>query len=85
MKLEQAIEKISSKPAAAAGIKDRGVIRKRAKADIVIFDPEAVNDLATMENPYRRATGFGWVVVNGRLAVADGQLTKVGSGKVLRL
>jgi N-acyl-D-amino-acid deacylase len=66
-------------------MKDRGVIREGAAADLVIFDPETVQDRATYRDPHQLATGVLYVVVNGQLAMDDGRLTGAKAGRVLRL
>jgi dihydroorotase/N-acyl-D-amino-acid deacylase len=82
--LETAIEKLTSVPAAQIGIRDRGVLREGAYADLVVFDPATVADLATYEEPARHPVGIEHVVVNGRLAVANGVETAERSGRLLR-
>lgn len=82
--LEAAIRKMTSMPAAKLGISDRGVIRAGNWADIVVFDPGRVIDLATYEDPHQISRGVEYVFVNGRLAVERGELTGTLAGRVLR-
>jgi len=82
--IEDAIRAMTSLPARVFSLSDRGELRAGAFADLVVFDPAAVQDHATYENPYGVATGMSWVVVNGQIAIADGTPTAVLAGKVLR-
>lgn len=70
--LEEAIRKMTSMPALAFRLKDRGTIREGNWADIVIFDPETVTDKATFEEPHQYSEGFDAVIVNG-VVVYDGK------------
>jgi N-acyl-D-amino-acid deacylase len=72
MTLEDAIRKMTSQPATAFRMKDRGLLRPGAFADVTIFDPAAVADQATFENPHQYSTGIKSVLVNGTV-VFDGQ------------
>jgi N-acyl-D-amino-acid deacylase len=71
-------------PAAQVGLRDRGVLREGAYADLVVFDPATVADVATYEEPARHPVGIEHVVVNGRLAIADGVETDARPGRLLR-
>jgi N-acyl-D-amino-acid deacylase len=82
--LEQAVRKMTGMPAARVGLKDRGVIREGAFADITIFDPATVRDLSTFENPNQYPEGIPFVIVNGQLSVDNGQRTSALAGRVLR-
>jgi N-acyl-D-aspartate/D-glutamate deacylase len=84
LSLEAAIAKLTSVPAERLGLSDRGVIREGLAADLVVFDPATVLDLATFEKPARYPTGIPHVVVNGRLAIRDGKETGERSGRLLR-
>lgn len=84
LSLEDAIRKMTSYPAQLFGLKDRGVLRPGAFADLVIFDPARVNDRATFEKPRREATGIKTVIINGCVVVADGELTDGLQGEVIR-
>jgi N-acyl-D-amino-acid deacylase len=70
--LPEAVRKMTSMPAARIGLKDRGVIRVGAKADLVVFDPLKVADQSTFPEPGKPSTGIAQVFVNGQL-VWDGQ------------
>lgn len=82
--LENAVAKLSSVPAARLGLRDRGVLRAGAFADLVVFDSATVADEATYEQPSRHPVGIEHVVVNGRLAVQAGQETGERAGRLLR-
>jgi N-acyl-D-aspartate/D-glutamate deacylase len=71
-------------PARRLGLRDRGVIRVGAKADLVVFDARRVADQATYQDPHRYPTGIDHVVVNGRLVIKDGEHTGSLPGRVLR-
>lgn len=82
--LEEAVRTATSLPAAVFGFADRGVIRAGAVADLILFDPAAVQDRATYANPHEIAAGMSLVVVNGRVAWRDGAGTGVLAGQVLK-
>lgn len=82
--LEEAICKMTSRPAARIGLEDRGVLAEGMFADIVVFDPEEIRDVATFEDSHRYAEGIVHVLVNGLLTIQDGQHTKERAGQVLR-
>jgi N-acyl-D-amino-acid deacylase len=83
LSLEDAIRKMTSLPAARLGLPDRGLLRVGMKADVVVFDPERIQDQATFADPEQYAEGLEWVLVNGVPAVAEGRPTGSLSGKVL--
>ncbi|WP_141264018.1 MULTISPECIES: N-acyl-D-amino-acid deacylase family protein [unclassified Neomoorella] len=82
--LEQAIHKMTAMPARRMELKDRGLLVPGYKADVVAFDPGTIASRATRANPNRLAAGVRWVLVNGQVAVKDGQLTGCSAGEVLR-
>lgn len=81
--LEDAIRSATSLPAQILGLDDRGTIRVGAAADVVVFDPDAIRDLATAQDIHRYPEGIEWVLVNGRPAVAAGRPTGVLAGQVI--
>ena len=81
--LEDAVRKMSAYPASRIGLADRGVIKAGMKADLAIFDPATVMDLATYEAPHQYAAGFSHVIVNGVVAYEDGKMTAARPGRVL--
>jgi N-acyl-D-amino-acid deacylase len=82
--LEQAIHKMSALPASRIRLTDRGRIAAGLAADIAVFDPARVQDKATYEEPFQYPAGISAVVVNGAVALRDGQRGAPGSGKALR-
>ena len=84
LSLEPAVAKLTSVPAARLGLRDRGIVREGAVADLVVVDPAAVADRATYEVPSVHPAGIDHVVVNGRLAIRDGAETGVRAGRLLR-
>src|SRR2546428_1529895 len=81
--LEDAVRKMSAYPAQRTGLADRGVLREGMKADVAVFDPNTIRDLATFEQPHQYAEGVALVVVNGQIAVEDGKMTAARPGRVL--
>jgi dihydroorotase/N-acyl-D-amino-acid deacylase len=82
--LEEAVRKMTSLPAQRIGLMDRGLLRPGMKADIAVFDPARVRDVATFENPHRYAEGVSLVIVNGQVVLDGGQVTAARPGTVLR-
>ncbi len=81
--LEDAVRKMTSLPAQALGLKDRGLIREGLAADIAVFDPLTVRDTNTFEYPKSYAAGVPFVLVNGVLVVDKGEHTGALPGRVL--
>jgi len=81
--LPEAVRKMTSFPAGLLGIADRGVLRAGMKADLLIFDPARVRALASYPAPLQLAEGFDVVIVNGRIARRNGQLSDDLYGRVL--
>jgi len=84
LRLEEAIRKFTALPAQRMRLADRGVLKQGMWADVVIFDPETIRDLATFENPNQLAQGMDYVLVNGVLVIDGGKMTGALPGKVLR-
>jgi N-acyl-D-amino-acid deacylase len=82
--LEDAVRKMTSKAAARVHLADRGILRPGMAADITVFDPATIRDVATFERPNRYAAGIRHVFVNGRRVVADGSITSERPGRPLR-
>lgn len=81
--LEFAIRSMTSLPAMVLGIEDRGTIREGNWADLVIFDPERIRDRSEPLEPYRKAEGIEYVLVNGSFVVEAGETTGALPGHVL--
>jgi N-acyl-D-aspartate/D-glutamate deacylase len=71
-------------PASRLRLLDRGRLEEGFAADVVVFDPEAVTDLATFENPMQYPAGIDVVVVNGRVVLRGGARLADGAGQPLR-
>ena len=82
--LEEAVYKLSGLSADKLKIKDRGYLKKGNFADVVIFDPETIQDHATFSNPHQLATGVHHVFVNGMQVLKDGEHTGKTPGRVVR-
>jgi N-acyl-D-amino-acid deacylase len=81
--LPDAIRRLTSLPAANLGLKDRGTLAVGAFADVVAFDPAAIADKATYEQPHQYAVGMRHVVVNGVPVLRDGEHTGATPGRAL--
>jgi len=82
--LEDAIRKFSALPAQRMRLTDRGVLKAGMWADVVIFDPATVHDLATFDDPNQLSEGMDYVLVNGVPVIEQGKMTGALPGKVLR-
>ena len=83
--LENAVKKMTSLPASFLQLKDRGLLIKGYKADIAIFDPEAVRDNATPSDARQYSTGTEYVIVNGKISIENGEYDGALNGKLLLL
>jgi N-acyl-D-amino-acid deacylase len=81
--LEDAIRKFSALPADRMRIADRGVLKAGMWADLVVFDPEKIRDLATFEEPNRLSEGMRFVLVNGVPVIEEGKMTGNLPGRVV--
>lgn len=82
--IAEAIHKITGLPATNLKLKDRGFLREGYFADVVIFDPETIQDHATFENPHQYASGVKDVFVNGTQVLSDGEHTNKMPGRFVR-
>jgi len=82
--LSEAIQKMTSLPAARLGVKDRGLLKEGYKADIAVFGPNTVSSTWTIKSPRSFAKGFEHVFVNGQQTIMQGKRTDNNSGQVLR-
>jgi N-acyl-D-amino-acid deacylase len=84
LSLEDAIRKFSALPAQRMRLTDRGVLKQGMWADVVIFDPNTVKDVATFDNPNQLSQGMEYVLINGVPVIDQGKMTGARPGKVLR-
>jgi N-acyl-D-aspartate/D-glutamate deacylase len=84
MTLEEAVRKMTSLAASRVGITDRGILRPGMMADITVFDPATIQDLATYNDPLKYSVGVKYVFVNGKPVVLEGKITDERPGSVLR-
>jgi len=82
--LEDAIRKFTALPAQRMRFTDRGVLKQGMWADVVVFDPNTVRDVATFDDPNRFSEGMDFVLVNGATVIENGKMTGTLPGKVLR-
>ncbi len=82
--MEEAIHKLTGFPAENLKLRDRGTLRPGSFADVVVFDPAAVRDLATFEEPHQLAEGMGHVFVNGMHVLMNGEHTGATPARVVR-
>lgn len=82
--LAHAIRSMTSLPAAVFGMPDRGILREGAIADLVVFDLDAVRDVAEYTDPHHYSEGMVHVMVNGVPVIAGGVFTGARPGRVLR-
>jgi N-acyl-D-amino-acid deacylase len=81
---EEAIHKMSGKPAAKFHLEQRGILSKGYAADIVVINPDTVEDRSTMEDPYQYPAGIPYVIVNGTVAIDDGRLSEGRTGQIVK-
>ena len=84
LSLEEAIRRMTSQPAQNISIRDRGQLTAGYYADIVIFDPDEVQDHATFKEPHQYSTGVVHVIINGVQVLKDGEHTGATPGRVVR-
>jgi len=82
--LEDAIRKFSALPAQRMRLTDRGVLKAGMWADVVVFDPATIKDMATFAEPNQLSQGMDYVLVNGVPVIEQGKMTGTRPGKVLR-
>ncbi len=81
--LEDAIRKFTALPAARMRFADRGVLKAGMWADVVVFDPDTIRDVATFEKPNQLSEGMRYVLVNGVPVIEEGKMTNALPGKVV--
>lgn len=82
--LEEAVRRLTSLPAANLHLTGRGRLAPGCLADVVVFDPAAIQDHATFDRPHQYATGVEHVWVNGVQVLEQGQHTNARPGRVVR-
>ena len=84
VRLEEAVRKMTSLAASRVGLLDRGILRPGTFADITVFDPNTIKDVATFSDPMHYSTGVKYVFVNGRPVIWEGTITEERPGRALR-
>ncbi len=82
--LEQAVNKVTGRPAERFSLRDRGVLERGRAADVTVFDAATLADRSTWDNGRLSPAGIAHVLVNGRAVVADGKPTGELPGRVVR-
>lgn len=83
LSLEEAVKKMTALPALKAGVPYRGIIRQWFFADITIFNPDTIRDMASLENPFQYAQGISSVIINGQVALSKGEIKNLGLGQII--
>jgi N-acyl-D-amino-acid deacylase len=84
LSLDAMIPKMTGRSAALLGLRTRGTLAPGKKADVLVFDPETIQDRATPTDPHAMATGISYVLVNGQIVLDDGRLTTARPGRAVR-
>ncbi|MGW5176395.1 N-acyl-D-amino-acid deacylase family protein [Streptomyces sp. NPDC004082] len=84
LSLEECVAHLTARPAARLRLPDRGLVREGYRADLVLFDPDAVAAGSTFEAPRTLPTGIPHVLVDGRFVIEDGRRTDVLAGRAVR-
>ncbi|MBL4681759.1 MAG: amidohydrolase family protein [Pseudomonadales bacterium] len=84
LSLPEAVRRMTSLSAATFGLKNRGLLKSGNFADLVMFDPKEIIDLASYDNPKLEPKGISLVIVNGKIALEHGHHKGIGSGRMLR-
>jgi N-acyl-D-amino-acid deacylase len=82
--IEEAVAKMTGRPAAKLGLRQRGELREGYFADLAVFDPATIRDEATYQDPHRYPSGIPYVVVNGHVMVDGGRFTAHAAGRILK-
>jgi N-acyl-D-amino-acid deacylase len=84
LSLSDAIRKFTALPAQREHLTDRGVLKRGMWADVVVFDPDKIHDVATFDDPNQLSIGMKYVLVNGVPVIEAGRMTGALPGQVLR-
>jgi N-acyl-D-aspartate/D-glutamate deacylase len=82
--VEEAVRKMTSQPAQRMRLYDRGLLRPGMVADVVVFDPAIVRDVATYEDPRRYSEGIEYMIINGKVVLDGGKMTQERPGRFLK-
>ena len=82
--LEESVRRLTALPARTFKLQDRGELKPGYWADVVVFDPEKIQDRATFKEPHQYAVGFRLVLVNGAIVVENDKHNGAGSGQIIR-
>jgi N-acyl-D-aspartate/D-glutamate deacylase len=82
--LEDAVRRMTSLAAYRLGLRDRGLVAPGMLADLLVFDPDSIQDRATFGDPMQYSTGIDWVIVNGVPVIAEGELQDAKPGRLVR-
>lgn len=82
--VEDAVRSSTSLPAQILGLTDRGQVREGLVADLVVFDPQRIQDKSTAAEPHQHSEGIDYVLIGGTFVVEDGRPTQALPGRVLR-
>ena len=83
LSLEEMVQRMTDNPARRFGLTKRGQIKKDYFADLVIFNPDTLNDTATYDDPCQFPTGIPFVLVNGQIAVNNEKCTGILAGQAI--
>lgn len=81
--IEQVIQRATQNPAERFGLTDRGVLAEGKFADLVVFDEEKINDRSTYDDPIAYPEGVPFVLVNGKFAVEEEDVTGIMAGQAI--
>jgi N-acyl-D-amino-acid deacylase len=84
IELPEAISKMTGRSAAQLGMPDRGIVAVEKKADLTIFDPDAIQDRGVPGNASQPPVGMAYVIVNGQVVLENGKMTSARPGRGLR-
>lgn len=85
LSMEAAIRAATSLPAEVLGLKERGTLAEGKQADVLVFDPKTIQDLATFSQPHQYGVGIAYLLVNGTIAIDHDEYTGVRAGRALPL